>query len=127
MARPEFNPKIARYDYVKYEDPRTKTEIKTMYCKACGRVIANMQYRPIGNDQEALTYTRLANYCEAKFRCEDGHFHVTNGCKRCLRMDMDLEVADGMHDADLREMGMKPCESPVVEVVAIDISGEGLV
>jgi hypothetical protein len=110
-----------------------------------------------GANQFVDRYRRLPNYREAKFRLSstqtrltpvvtgkgrkakltmvsevyrepNGGFHVTHGCKNCIRRDMDLELAQHFYEADMLQMGQGPMQDQKVEeVVEIDDTGSGIV
>lgn len=118
--------RLRKPDYVK-KRPVTE-EIEEIFCKGCGDVIANLSERPFGDGSRTrLTFTRLPNYAEVKFRCEDGHFHVTNGCQKCVNMSMNLKYAQGFLEADYLEQGIADPETRVLAIVTVDTSGAGIV
>lgn len=104
-----------------------------IYCKICGDKIAGTSLVPKGsglkNNIMVEKFRRFNNYAEIKIAFDDGHMHVTHGCKRCLGMDLPVEILSEMHNAD---MGMMPGVdatpySEPVGVVAMDLSGQGIV
>lgn len=66
-------------------------EVTAIFCKVCGQRTASMR----GND-----LIRNPIYQEAKILCDDGSYHVTNGCVNCLTMNTSPAVLDEILDAD---------------------------
>lgn len=120
---------LARSDYVQFAADGT---IDKIFCKMCGVVIASVEAIPIGSGPRAgkfvMHFQRHPNYVDAKFVFDDGHFHVTNGCKNCINMSLTSEQLEELHTADL---GLMPGvdatpDSTAIEVVAIDATGVGI-
>jgi hypothetical protein len=138
------------YNFIKQDE---SGKISNLYCKGCGVEIAGTDLRPFAMSGPKTNvfverFMRRPIYCEAKFQLDkveivrvqdaegnyvstqarvSGGFHVVNGCRECLRMDMDLEVAQAMYLADLLQMGQGPLyDEKVIDVVAIDRSGSGV-
>ena len=71
-------------------------------------------------------FKRFSIYAEAKFLCDDGSFHVTNGCRGCLSRLESLEEMTEMLVADMAQQGREE-KRTVVKLVALDTSGQGLI
>lgn len=116
---------LVRPDNVTYKDG----QIDRIFCQVCGVEIAGMVERPKGSGPDAaklvMAFKRFHNYAEVKFRHSDGNFHVTNGCWNCIK-NLKMDVAQEIYEADMTVMGMK-ADKQVVEIVAVDTSGSGLV
>jgi len=132
-----------RYDFAVFGEGG---QLDKLFCKACGVEIAGNVERPraaagVGANQYVMRFMRFPTYCEAKFllsaravevgteeekRVLHG-YHITHGCKDCLKMDMDLELAQQMYESDLAEQGTSPLKEERVErVVTIDHTGSGM-
>ena len=105
--------------------------IQKLFCQVCGDQIAGVSASPIGSGPYANklsdSFKRFANYAEIKIEFDDGSMHVTNGCKKCLKMTMPIEQANEIYQADLSVMGLKQDNRVPVRIVAVDTTGVGLV
>lgn len=120
---------LKRRNYVTYNSDGA---IDRIFCKICGEAIAGTVEVPRGSgklaDQLIMRFRRFSNYTEAKFLFSDGHFHVTNGCRKCLTMALTSDQMKELHAADLDLMpGVDATpDAAAVRVVAIDETGVGL-
>jgi hypothetical protein len=102
--------------YVKCPDYVTKNEytgaIEALQCKICGTTIADTVERIIGYEMTRggqrikvvnRQFTRLPNYREVKIEFDDSSNHVTNGCDKCLSMNLHPSVLAELHEADQLE------------------------
>lgn len=119
---------LTKKDFVTY-GPRG--EVKALFCKICGVNIADTIPRPGPhvNSVPVMRFSRNALYAEIKFDFDDGSFHVTNGCKDCLKMNLTPAVLQQLYDADMvdalflpKEEGVKP-----VHVLILDLTAGGIV
>lgn len=89
---------LAKPDYIVFGDNGRPEE---MYCKVCGTVIAQLEYKPKG-DVVVERFTRTPNYAELKMKMQDGSKHITNGCSVCVRRAMkDEKLMQAMYEADI--------------------------
>lgn len=104
--------------------------VSRVFCKMCGSTIAGMSQRPAGSGSQinrmVTRFKRFSSYAEAKFKCNDGSFHVTNGCKACLTGLSDLETMTALLAADMTEQGRLD-KRKVTEFIAVDLTGSGIV
>ncbi len=120
---------LKRPDYVTYNADKT---IDRIFCKVCGEAIAGHIETPRGSgnmaEKTAIRWRRFPNYVEAKFLFDDGHFHITNGCSKCITMDLTPKQMEELHSADLGLMPGVDATPGVnaVRVVAVDNTGVGL-
>lgn len=113
---------LKKPDFVEMKDG----QIEKLFCAVCGSQIAGMFEKPLdaARTKFVMRFKRLGNYAEAKFLHASGNFHVTNGCKECLS-NITLETAQEVYVADMMEQKM-PANESVVAIVAVDVSGSGL-
>lgn len=89
---------LAKPDYIEFGDGGRPEK---MYCKVCGEVIADLQYKPKG-DFVVERFTRTPSYAELKMQMQDGSKHITNGCSTCIRRAMkDVPLMQKMYQADI--------------------------
>lgn len=116
---------LKRPNYVE----ETNGAINKLFCKICGASIAGVTETPKGGGPlikvMVQKFMRFSNYAEIKIEFSDGSMHVTNGCKSCLKVNMESSQLLEIYQADMAVMGMKPDRTPV-KVVAIDRTGVGL-
>lgn len=92
-------------------------QLVELHCKKCGKLIGKLVTAGDGSK----VFERY-NYLEMKVRCDDGSFHVTNGCDKCLKGKLSMKqiaaflAEDAKFDAGLGEMHRKP-----VEVIAFGV------
>lgn len=112
---------LAKPNYIEFNSG----QIEKIFCQVCGIQIAGMTEAPAGpgpNIHKIVSkFKRFHNYSEAKFKCDDGSFHVTNGCIKCF-MSLNPVVAQEIIEADGMANGRH-----VIAVVAVDNSGSGLI
>lgn len=85
-------------------------------CKICGTTIGKME-----TVNGRSVFIRLSNYLEVKIRCDDGSFHVTNGCAKCLKNNLSLDTASALLRRDgLFDAGLNTKRKPV-EIVAFGV------
>ena len=120
---------LKRPDYITYNEDGA---IDRLFCKMCGEPIAGTVEAPRGSGAMAsrlvMRFRRFPNYIEAKFLFDDGHFHVTNGCKNCITMGLTPTQMEELHAADLGLMPGVDATPGVnaVRVVALDSTGVGM-
>lgn len=117
---------VSKPEYVEWDG----NKISRIYCKVCGKAIAGTVDRPSGSGPYtkvmAKRFKRFSTYAEVKFLCDDGSFHVTNGCVLCLVGIIDPDIMTEMLQADAIEQE-RDDKRTVVRCVAVDTSGAGLV
>lgn len=103
-------------------------EVLTLYCKVCGTKIASTIPRPgpFPGSVPVLKFTRSNMYAEIKMECDDGSFHVTNGCKNCLSMQLRPSMLREMYKADMADLGVFTDVIPI-RVVTVDRSAGGII
>ena len=115
---------LARPNYITYTDTGA---INNIFCKQCGTPIAGFVSVPVTPTTRGIRWRRFPNYAEIKMEFDDGHFHVTNGCKACLSLGLSPGVLHELHNADMTEMHITtdPDIAPM-RVVAMDTTGVGI-
>jgi hypothetical protein len=68
--------------------------IKELYCKVCGRLIGEA----VGRE-----FIRNDWFAEIKMRMDDGSFHISVGCSKCLA-DMPIPAMKELFDSDIAEV-----------------------
>ena len=106
-------------------------ELQTLLCKLCGTVIGEKQLRTVGfrtapNGQKieriVESFVRNHLYMEIKIAYDDGSFHVTNGCKKCLNGSLIVDILDDITFTDQKDLGLN-LPRRAVEVVEKKIGG----
>jgi len=120
------------YEHVRYPHYATFEDgaVIELRCKVCGVPIAHTQQLPIttrsDNEDKKKTievhttrFVRLPTYTELKMQFENGSYHVTNGCNKCLvdtltptqlqeLLMADVEMAkDGFHVRDVSRIALR--------------------
>jgi len=127
---------VQRPDYVIFD---SEGNIKEMFCKVCGDVIAahedRLKERKVGWGGKIIEvrqarFTRKNNYCELKMEFQDGSAHVTNGCTKCLHPNLSTDQLYELHRADLLLDGgqhtVRNLQRVPIEAVAIRQGGGGI-
>lgn len=118
---------ISKPDFISY-GPRG--EVKTIYCKVCGVVIASTQMRPVGplpNAPKVPRFTRHSNYGEIKIKFADDSQHVTHGCKSCITSGLDSQTLFDMYQADMDDIRFSVAKDPnSVHIEQIDTKMNGI-
>lgn len=115
---------LARPNYITYTDTGA---IDNIFCKQCGAPIAGFVSVPVTTKTRGIRWRRFPNYAEIKMQFDDGHYHVTNGCKACLNLGLPANTLWDMYAADMTEMKITtdPDIAPM-RVVAMDTTGVGI-
>lgn len=79
---------------MKFVERSPQGHINALFCKLCGKKIGFRDRRG---------FHRTDDYAEVKIRFDDGSYHVTNGCKRCLKMGMSLDAVQRMYEGDCQD------------------------
>lgn len=119
---------LKKKKFVKYNADGMMEKI---FCKVCGDPIAAMQMVPAGSGRDAMKmekrFRRFNNYTEAKLELTDNNFHVTNCCRNCIAFGTDRKQLTEMYKADMADLGMRPSKLEALKVVAIDVTGVGII
>lgn len=95
--------------------------IKWLYCKVCGAQIGRYE-------QDRKGFVRNSMYAEVKIQFDDGSYHVTNGCKNCIKMSLAPDTLQEMYEADCEDA--PSCSSGkgrmAVQAVAVSYDQQGL-